>query len=406
MHPFEPMAGYDNHVRLSSSKTRSTADAVHKGLPGALRSAARLWFLLLILAGLSLTGWAQNGDFASLTASADAARQQGDVSRAIELYRKATEENPGWPDGWWFLGSLQYDQNQYLPAREALTRYLQLTPNGGPALALRGLCEFETGEYVQSLADLEQAESRGAANQPRNTQIILYHEALLLTHLGRFEEALGKLAILAKQQADNQDMAVALGLAGLRMNLFPKDVQPDETALLSSVGKAAILLMNQDYEGSLRGFQALFAQYPHVANIHYLYGYLLFPTKPDEAIEQFRQELAISPRSANAHAMYAWALGLQGNYAAALSDAAKAATEDPSLPMGQLVYGRALVETGDSQAGLPHLQNVLQTEPGNLEAHLTLAKAYSELGRSEDARRERLICLSISQQGATPVAAQ
>ena len=74
--------------------------------------------------------------------------------------------------------------------------------------------------------------------------------------------------------------------------------------------------------------------------------------------------------------------------------------------MGQLVYGRALVETGDIRAGLPHLEDVLRTEPANLsEAHLTLAKAYSKLGRSDDARRERLLCLSISQQGAPPVAA-
>jgi Flp pilus assembly protein TadD len=103
--------------------------------------------------------------------------------------------------------------------------------------------------------------------------------------------------------------------------------------------------------------------------------------------------------------MRAWALELQGDYAESLDDAAKAAAEDPSLPMGQLVYGRALVETGDVSNGLPHLENVLRMEPGNLEAHLTLAKTYSKLGRSEDARRERLLCLSISQQGVTPLAA-
>jgi tetratricopeptide (TPR) repeat protein len=391
------------------------ADAIQpRALPGGgLRSIVkRCWFFLVLTTALAFPARSQTADFSSLGASADAARQRGDIPKAMELYRKATTENPNWPDGWWFLGILQYDANQYVAAQEALNRYLQLTPNAAPALALRGLCEFNTRNYPQALQDLELAESLGAANQPRNARIIYYHEALLLTRLGRFEEALGKFQILARQSTanggkngtDDQDLLLAVGLAGLRMNLFPDEVKAEQAAILSSVGRAAVLLMNQDDDGSRQAFQSIFAQYPRVPNSHYLYGYLLFATKPDEAISQFREELAISPHSAHARAMCAWALEFQGDYAAALDDAAKAATDDPSLPMAQLVYGRALVETGDIAGGLPHLENVLRSEPGNLEAHLTLVKAYSKLGRSEDARRERLLCLSISQEGAAPIA--
>jgi tetratricopeptide (TPR) repeat protein len=367
--------------------------------------------MLVSAVGLSFLAQSQTppDNFASLASSADAARRQGDIPAAIQLYRKATEVNPSWPDGWWFLGILQYDANQYVPALDALNRYLQLAPNAAPALALKGLCEFNIGEYLQSLQDLELGVSRGAANQPRNARIIFYHEALALMRLGRFEESLGKFTLLARQGTDNgtddQDLAIGVGLAGLRMNLLPKDAPAGQTQMLSSIGQATLLLMNQNYDGGRQAFQALFAQYPQLPGIHYLYGYLIFATKPDEAVEQFRKELQISPHSASAHAMCAWALELQGDYTAALEDAVKASTEAPSLSMSQLVYGRALVETGDISAGLPHLENVLRTEPANLEAHLTLAKAYSKLGRSEEARRERLLCLSISQQGAPPVAA-
>jgi tetratricopeptide (TPR) repeat protein len=376
--------------------------------PDSLRFLLRA--CLFVLVGLPLMAQSQaTNNFQSLASRADAARQQGDVPAAIQLYKKATEVNPGWPDGWWFLGILQYDANQYLPALDALNRYLQLTPNAAPALALKGLCEFNTGEYVQSFQDLELGVSRGAANQPRNAQIIFYHEALALMRLDRFEESLGKFTLLAKQGpdngTDNQDLTIDIGLAGLRMNLLPKDAPAGQTQMLSSIGEAALMLMNQNYDGGRQAFQTLFAQYPQLPGLHYFYGYLIFATKPDEAVEQFGKELQISPRSANAHAMRAWALELQGDYTAALEDATKASTEDSSLSMGQLVYGRALVETGDIRAGLPHLENVLRTEPANLEAHLTLAKAYSKQGRSEEARRERLLCLSISQQGAPPVAA-
>ena len=79
--------------------------------------------------------------------------------------------------------------------------------------------------------------------------------------------------------------------------------------------------------------------------------------------------------------MLAWALGIQGDYAGALSPAEKAAIEAPSLPMAQLVLGRALVETGAPAQGLPHLKSALKVDGGNIEAHMAMAKAYSELGR-------------------------
>jgi tetratricopeptide (TPR) repeat protein len=396
-------------ARLANSKDIRPAMAQPNSLRFLFRACL---FVLISTVGLSFLAQSQTAayTFADMAARADAARQQGDIPAAIRLYKKATEMNSGWPDGWWFLGILQYDENQYVPALDALNRYLQLTPNAAPALALKGLCEFNTGEYLQSLQDLELGVSRGAANQPRNARIIFYHEALALMRVGRFEESLGKFTLLAGQGpdngTDNQDLAISIGLAGLRKNLLPKDAPASQTQMLSSIGQAALLLMNQNYEGGQKAFQTLFAQYPQLPGLHYLYGYLIFASKPDEAVEQFGKELQISPRSANAHAMRAWALELRGDYTAALEDATKASTEDSSLSMGQLVYGRALVETGEISAGLPHLENVLRTEPANLEAHLTLAKAYSKLGRSEEARRERLLCLSISQQGAPPVAAQ
>jgi tetratricopeptide (TPR) repeat protein len=295
---------------------------------------------------------------------------------------------------------LQYGGDQYAPARDALTHFIELTPTAAPALALRGLCEFETGQYPDSLQDLQRAISLGAANQPRNARILLYHEAILLTGTGAFEQALGKFAVLVKQRPDNEDLVVGVGLAALRMPVLPRDADPARTELISMVGRASINVMTQDLAGAQGAFQQVFERYPSTPNAHYAYGYLIFPTDPDHAIEQFQQELAVSPHSAIAHAMLAWASGMRGDFDLALPNAEKAASEDPQLPMGQLVYGRALVETGKVTAGLPYLESLLRLEPGNLEAHMTLAKAYSKLGRKDDARQERLLCLKMADQNA------
>lgn len=347
-----------------------------------------------------------NADFATMSSTAEAARERGDRPLAIQLYSQALALNPTWPDGWWFLGTLQYGADQFEPARDALTHYIQLAAPAGPALALRGLCEFELGQFAESLQDIEQGIAHGAANQPRNAEIILYHEALALTSLGRFEEALGKYTSLAKQGGGNPELALAIGLAGMRLTTLPRNVDPSKAELTTSVGQASIAVMTGDTAAAHTAFETIFTRYPEQKNIHYLYGYLLLSTDPDSAVAEFKRELVVNPESAISHAMAAWTLGIQGDYIAALPDAKQAIVEDPSLLIGQLTYGRALVETGDLESGLPHLESVLQMDPGNLEAHMTLAKALSKLGRSEDARKERLLCLSIADQGASPRATQ
>src|ERR1039458_9303236 len=182
-----------------------------------------LTLTLLLQAPASAVAQDHPESFDELTAGASSAREQGDIPRAIELYQQATQLNPKWPDGWWYLGSLQYGVNAYAPAIEALTHYIELTPDAGPARALRGLCEFEVGQYPQSLQDLQQGIALGAANQPRNAGIVLYHEALLLTRLGRFEEALGKYAVMVRHGTINEDVTNGIGLSGLRMPILPKD---------------------------------------------------------------------------------------------------------------------------------------------------------------------------------------
>ncbi len=93
---------------------------------------------------------------------------------------------------------LGYSASDYAAAADALTHFLQLMPSAGPTFALRGLCEFESADYSASLADIQRAVSLGAANDARNAQILWFHEALLLAHASRFEEALSVYQTLAR----------------------------------------------------------------------------------------------------------------------------------------------------------------------------------------------------------------
>ncbi len=354
--------------------------------------------LLLVLVLSSATGAAAQdpAGFDDLAARAAAARDAQDVPRAIDLYTQAEKLKPDWAEGWFYLGMLRYGGNQYPEAIEAFNHLLQLAPSAVPAMVLRGLCEFETGAYDDSLKDLETAVVRGAANDPRNEQIIRYHLAQLLARAGRFEDALAQYKFFAGHKIDNEDVLVGLGAAGLRVAALSKDLPAQNRDLYAGAGRAGMALLADDSEEAEARFRELFARYPKAPNLHFFYGFLLFPHEPDLAIDQFRSEVGVAPGNDAAQAMLAFSLMVAGRFAEAVPVAEMAVAAAPDLEMAQLALGRSLAETGDVKRGTELLNQVLKGDPDNLEAHQGLAAIYSRMGRREDAYRERMVCLGLS----------
>lgn len=372
------------------------------------RSAGKRSFQAVIFIGVlfvmlvpSLAGQANPPNFSDIVAQANAAREVNDIPHAVELYQQALRLNSQWADGWWFIGSLHYGTGDYAAARDALSHYLEISPNAAPALAIRGLSEFETGQYSESLKDIQRALGLGAANDARNEKILRFHDAMLMTRLGRFEDALRAYGFFLHEE-QNPELLTAIGLAGLRTSLLPREVKDDQRDVFTSAGRAAFEFMKGDKDAARLEFQKLFARTPAIQNAHYLYGFLLYGTEPEEAASEFKRELEVNPKNAAAEVMLAWIPLLDNDGATALPYAEKAVATDGSLPSAQLVLGRALTETGDAKDGIEHLEKTEQAQPDNLEVHVALTKAYSKAGRKEDARRERLLCLEMTKNDTTP----
>ena len=312
------------------------------------------------------------------------------------LYAQAVALEPGWSDGWWFLGYLQYQQDDCDAARPSLTRYLQLNPTAGPALALRGICEFQSGEYAAALPDIHRAIENGGANSKRSEQTLRFHEAQLLTLSSRFEAALQGYVTLGEEDSLAAPMFVGVALAGLRQPLLVSAVPEQQRPALISLGTAASLLMRGNTAAASAAFAAFFDQFPSVPQSHFFHGYLLFTSDPDAAKVEFERELKLSPGNTAAAAMLAWADLQQGRPEPALPYARLAAESEPANPFAQLVDGRSLVETGALSEGLGHLETSQRLDPANLDTHLALATAYSKIGKAAEARAERLRCLDLT----------
>jgi Flp pilus assembly protein TadD len=223
---------------------------------------------------------------------------------------------------------------------------------------------------------------------------------MLLTRNGKFEDALHVYSLLARDQVASSELPLAVGLAGLRTPLLPKDVSADHKELFTLAGAATLHFMGGEESHGKQEFQDLFQRFPSAPNTHYLYGYLLFAGSPEDAVQEFRREMQIRPNAA-ADVMLAWVSLLENDPAGALPYARQAAELDPGTPNVQLVLGRSLAETGEVRTGIEQLEKALQLDPDNLEVHLALVMAYAQSGRKEEARRERLQCLHLTERSAT-----
>jgi len=237
-------------------------------------------------------------NFEALAKSATAAREAGRTDEALRDYKRALEIRAEWEEGWWYLGTLEYDKDQYSEAIPAFQKLVQLVPAAGPGWNFLGLCEFETKDYEKSLEHLKKGQTLGDGDDPEISRVAKYHLALLLIRSGEFDQAATLLSSTFGRSQMSAQAKVALGLAMLRVPLLPEEVDPSQDALLHAAGEAAAILAQGDTTRALESFHALSKNYPRTPYVHYAYGRVLASAaRFEEALTEQREEISVSAKS-------------------------------------------------------------------------------------------------------------
>src|SRR5258708_24051639 len=142
---------------------------------------AVLPLLALLLAVSSANPATAQESFEQIAKQADAARASDRLQDAINLYSQGLSLRPSWSDGWWSLGSLLYDQDRFLDAKSAFSRFAALTSKPVPAYAFLGLFEYETKDYDHALRHFRSWARDGWSGTPDLIDVAAFHFALLLT---------------------------------------------------------------------------------------------------------------------------------------------------------------------------------------------------------------------------------
>ena len=334
--------------------------------------------------------------FATLSARANAARDADRLDQAAPLYKQALALHPSWSEGWWSLGTIQYDTNSYAAAAKSFEKLVVLQPKNGMAHAMLGLCQFETGQDSSALQHLEAATNLGISPDAELRRVLLYHEAVLLQRSGKFERAQSLLQQLCLEGTTSPEIDSTLGMSLLRMAAKAPSATPDDT-LIEGIGHAGCLVGQKKYEDAKTILGPLTSQYSQFPNVHYAAGLLLLDTGDiDSAIQQFQAEIANQPRDVMARLKIA-AAEYKLNSQAGIPYAEEVVKTDPQIGLGHYLLGLLLLDTGNYQRAIPELETARTSYPNEAKLYFALGSAYALAGRKDDAAHARATFQRLNQ---------
>jgi tetratricopeptide (TPR) repeat protein len=332
---------------------------------------------------------AGNPQFDKLVADATAARQAERWEDAIALYTKAVKLKPSYVEGYWYQGTAYYTLQKYTECRDRFRDVVRRAPKNGAAFAFLGLCEYGLKEYDQALPHLLQSRTYGVGDTGDLGDVARYHAAAIMIRIGEFEQALQTLGEFANGGDDSPRVIEAMGIATLRMPIFPEDLPAERRQMVIMAGRASYQMATRNTTAAGKSFEALVLRYPETPNVHYANGVYLLGEQPDRAIDEFKKELELQPGHPQSLMQIAFEYVNRGDAQQGLSWAKQALAAAPDDFAAHKVLGQALLDTGDVAGAIGELQAGLKLAPESPGLHFTLARAYQKAGRLEEANKER-----------------
>ncbi|MFZ1938802.1 MAG: tetratricopeptide repeat protein [Terracidiphilus sp.] len=328
--------------------------------------------------------------FEALRTRADAARDAEKLDDASRLYRRALAIRPSWAEGWWSLGTIDFDSSRYAESEEDFRRLLKLAPNDGSTYMMLGLSEYELRDYDDSSKHLALAWKLGIRDAEDMEPVLLYHRVLLALRARHFEAATQLLQQMTHKGIRNREVEFAYGMSAMRVT--PDEVPPVQSEgfrTIYRIGHAEASDSTDTHQQARDLYEAAVNAAPDFPNIHFAYGrFLMEINEPDAAAEQFKLELKNNPKDYQSMLKLA-SLDYRVDSAAGIPYAEEALKLAPNYPLGHYLLGVLCLDTGDVDRAIKELETARKMMPAEPQIAFSLASAYTKAHRKEDAAAEK-----------------
>jgi len=285
-----------------------------------------------------------------------AADKQRQFDVAIAEFRKVTELEPTYADGFISLGQTYMEKHDYGPAIPPLKRALEVDANLAPAHQLLGYALLAQGYAADAIPHLQRVDDK--------------------TALGIAEIQTGQLP----EAVSNLQAALA--------------ARPNDPDLLYYLGRASGLLSKQSID-------TLLAAYPDSPRAHQALAenYFVLRQMP-EAEKEYREALRLRPDVPEVHLELGEVYAGAFQWAKAEAEFRTQAKLQPGNPEAAYRLGMALLEQGKAHEARAELLRANKLLPDMPETLYSLGKAASLEGDAAGAEKEWTKLLSIEKESS------
>ncbi len=284
------------------------------------------------------------------------------------------------------------DHGQFDEAIAQLQKLETATPRPEGLSHELGVAFYKKADYTSAIRYLKEATEQNPKDN-ESTQLL----GLSYYLSGKPQDA---VPLLEKVQTwfpnANVDASYILGICYIHLKDYPHareafakmfDVGPDSAA---SYLFTARMLLRQEYDPVAEEYALkAISLDPKLPLAHFLLGELhLYKSRVNEAVDDFRQELALNPGHAPAYYKLADAYSRIQKYDDAERLLQRSIWLDSTSTGPYILLGKVLQKKGEPLLAQRALQRATIMDPNNSITHHLLGQVYRDLGNNVDADRE------------------
>ena len=328
-----------------------------------------------------------------------AADKQRQFDAAIREYKKVTELDPAFADGFVSLGQAYMESGDYGSAIPPLKQALELNADLVPAHQLLGYALLSQGFASEAIPHLQRAPDKTALG-------------IAQIQTGQLPEAVANLQGALAAHPNDQDLLYYLGRASGLLAKQSVDTllaaYPDSARAHQAMAENYFVLRRmpdaeKEYREALRMRPGL--PEAHLALGEVYAGAFQWP----KAEEEFRLQVKLQPGNAEAAYRLGEALLEQGKAHEARVELARADRLLPDMPETLYALGKAASLEGDAAAAEKAWTELLSIEKQSslaAQAHFGLAGLYRKQGKTAEAKREMHEFESLQNDSSQPQTGQ
>lgn len=266
-----------------------------------------------------------------------------EFDKAKELGLEIIRKFPEFPDTYFTLGYIMFDQKDFTQAIDFFTKSVQYKPEDSSYRLSLGSALALAGKY-------EQAEQHYRDALKINPDFFEAHNylAAILALRGKTEQAIQHFREATRLKPDTFDVQYNLAVTLAAQGKFDEAITHYQLALRISP-QNIMVLRNLVYTFTVLG-------------------------KQDEALKCLKQVLEINPKDAKVHFMFGEALIATGKIETAISQYLQSLQLNPKNQKLHVKVGKLLTRQKKYDQAIEHYQQSLQLEPDQPEAYIKLAE--------------------------------